>query len=311
MSNGKRVRWLRENRDGFFFDILRGSVYDGPGIRTTVFFKGCPLRCVWCHNPESWIAGPQLFYNREKCVDCLACTKICPTGAHKTEENRHAVRFELCIACGKCIEACSADALRIIGWKTSVDAVMEEIKKDTDFYKISGGGVTLSGGEPMMQTAVTLELLKKCKGCGIHTCVETCGYSQQQDYEAILPFVDLVLFDYKLTGSAMHKRHTGVDNELVLKNLDFLYGRGAQILLRCPVIPGINDTREHFRGIAGISRKYPGIKGIEILPYHNMGVSKRAGLGLPLELEELKTTAREKAQGWRNILNELGCLNLI
>jgi glycyl-radical enzyme activating protein len=297
---------LSENRNGIFFDILRGSIHDGPGIRTTVFFKGCPLRCIWCHNPESWIAEPQLFFNAEKCVNCLACMKVCPTGAHKTIENRHAVRFELCMACGKCVDACNNDALRIIGYKMDVDSVFEEIKKDMDFYNISGGGVTLSGGEPLMQMAVSFDLLKKCRGNGIHTCVETCGYLQKQNYEAILPFVDTFLFDYKITGSLNHKSYTGADNELILENLDFLHAHGSQIILRCPIIPGINDTEEHFRGIVDISSKYPGIRGVEILPYHNLGISKRAGLGLPVKLEDLKTVTKEKELEWRKILNDFG-----
>lgn len=299
------------NRNGFFFDIMRGSVHDGPGIRTTVFFKGCPLRCMWCHNPESWIAEPQLFYNDEKCVGCLACTKVCPTGAQVSEGGRHSLRFELCIACGKCVDACDYEALRIIGYKVDAAAVFEEVKRDMDFYKVSGGGVTLSGGEPLMQTEVVLELLSKCKAEGIHTCVETCGYSQRQNYRAIIPYTDLFLFDYKVTGDSAHKKYTGVDDGLILSNLGFLCENGADIILRCPAIPGINDTQEHFGTIAEISRRYPEILGVEILPYHNLGISKRYGLGLLPELEELKTVAREQEQEWRSILRGLGCQKLI
>lgn len=302
---------MNRSRSGFFFDIMRGSVHDGPGIRTTVFFKGCPLRCRWCHNPESWIAKPQLFYNNEKCAGCLACARVCPTGAQWSEEGRHSLRFELCIACGKCVDACDYEALRMIGYKAGADAVFEEIKRDEDFYGISGGGVTLSGGEPLMQTAVALELLKKCKAAGIHTCIETCGYSQRRNYEAVMPFTDLFLFDCKITGSSAHKKYTGVGDGLILSSLEFLHENGAGILLRCPVIPGINDTEEHFRGIAEICRQYPKILGAELLPYHNLGVSKRYAMGLPPELEELKTATGEQKQEWRDVLKGLGCKKLI
>jgi len=295
---------------GQIFDIQRFSLHDGPGIRTTVFLKGCPLRCKWCHNPESWSSEPQLFFNSEKCVDCMECVRICPTGAHQISEEKHVVKFRLCIACGKCIKLCNYNALSIFGYEQDVDSIFNEIKQDKDFYDMSGGGVTLSGGEPMLQLKMTLELLKKCKENNINTCVETCGYVPRKSYKAVIPYVDTYLFDYKDTDCSRHKELTGVSNELILANLDYLYNQGADIILRCPMIPGINDTEEHFKGIAAIAAKYPLLRSIEILPYHNMGVSKGIGIGLSTEQLYLDTVKQEKIIEWNKILKQLNCTSV-
>lgn len=289
--------------------ILRASIHDGPGIRTTVFFKGCPLRCGWCHNPESWSSEPQLFFNRDKCVDCMACVGVCPTGAHQIEQDRHMVKFGLCIACGKCVEACYYEALSIFGQKLYVEAIFDEVKSDMDFYTMSGGGVTLSGGEPMLQPEAASELLKKCREAGIHTCIETCGYAPEKNYKKILPYVDTFLFDYKDTDSARHKKLTGVSNELILSNLDFLYKKNARIILRCPLIPSVNDTENHLKGIAELSKKYPLLEGIEIMPYHNLGISKGTGIGLEGRQLMLENTSRQTKDEWSCILKKFGCTN--
>lgn len=305
-----QVKTLESRNKGILFDIIRASIHDGPGIRTTVFLKGCHLRCIWCHNPESWYSEPQLFFNKDKCLDCFACVDVCPTGVHVVIENRHAVKFELCIACGKCIGACNYDALRIIGTKYDVDSIFEEIKQDKDFYDMSGGGVTLSGGEPLMQMNITLKLLKKCREAGIHTCVETCGHVPQKNYKAVMSYVDVFLFDYKCTDSGRHKELTGVTNELILSNLDYLYNSGVNIILRCPMVPGLNDTMDHFKAITAISNKYPLIKSIEILPFHNMGIPKGLGMGLPMDLIDKKTVTQDKKDEWLEKLNKLGCKNV-
>ncbi len=290
--------------------IMRGSLHDGPGIRTTVFFKGCPLRCMWCHNPESWTGQPQLFFNRDRCVDCMACVGVCPTGAHQTADNRHTVKFGLCIACGKCVEVCNYGALSIYGYRQGVKDIFDEVKNDMDFYKASGGGVTLSGGEPMLQPEAALELLKMCREAGIHTCLETCGYASWKHYEKLLPYTGIFLFDYKDTGSGRHKKLTGVDNGLILSNLELLYKKGAEIILRCPLIPGVNDTEDHLRGIAGLAEKYPRLMGIEIMPYHNMGVSKGAGIGLESGQLALENTNQETKDRWLDILKQSGSTNI-
>lgn len=301
---------LPNSKKGSIFNILRSSVYDGPGIRTTVFFKGCPLRCKWCHNPESWSSEPQLYFNREKCVDCMACVDVCPTGAHQINENKHIVKFGLCITCGKCINICHYDAVSIFGYEQDADGIFKEIERDRVFYDMSGGGVTLSGGEPMLQLKMVLELLKKCKENNINTCVETCGYVPQKSYKAVLPYIDTFLFDYKDTVSTRHREFTGVANELILSNLDYLYKQHADIILRCPMIPGINDTKEHFKGIADLANKYPLLRGIEILPYHNMGVSKGVGIGLNTQQLNMDTVKQEKINEWIERLNELKCTGI-
>jgi glycyl-radical enzyme activating protein len=292
---------------GMIFDILRGSIYDGPGVRTTVFFKGCALRCIWCHNPESWSTEPQLFYNQEKCVHCLACISYCPTGAQQASGGRHIVKFELCIACGKCIKACNFNALQITGYQFDANSILEEIKRDKNFYDTSGGGVTLSGGEPLLQKTIVWDLLKKCRENDIHTCVETSGFIQRGILKDILPLVDIFLFDYKCTDSRRHKELTGVPNDLILANLDYLYMQGAEIILRCPMVPGVNDSWEHLKGIAELEAKYPRLKGIEILSYHNMGVSKGNSIGATVKLQDIKTVDQAKKDEWAKTFHELNC----
>jgi len=212
-----------------------------------------------------------------------------------------------CTLCGKCVEVCNDSGLRMVGREMTSGEVLHEVMADFDFYKKSGGGMTLSGGEPMLQFDFSMEILKKCKELGVNTCVETSGEITSQKFSQIMPFVDIFLFDYKVTGLADHKRYTGVSNERILKNLDTAYHFAVPIILRCPIIPGVNDNELHFRAICDMDKKYPKLKGIEILPYHTMGNSKRISIGLDETLAELKTVSSEVAEKWVEQLKSYGC----
>lgn len=289
------------------FDIQRGSLHDGPGIRTTIFLKGCPLDCLWCHNPEATSSKRQLFFHYDKCTQCGDCTKVCPENVHQIIDNVHTIDYDKCNFCGKCVEACNYSALKIIGNEMSVEEVMKEVIRDIDFYENSGGGITLSGGEPLFRFSFSKDILSHCKELNIHTCVETSGFVSPHKFQQILPLVDVLLFDYKLTGSDAYKKYTGVSNQAILENLNAAYQFGISIILRCIVIPGINDTDEHFEAIAALEKKYPKLKSIEILPYHDMGNNKRTSIGRIGTLTSLKTVVPEVSQNWIKNLRKLGC----
>lgn len=247
------------------FDIQRNSYVDGPGIRTTVFFKGCNLRCKWCHNPESQSFEKQMMFYKDKCTGCGKCREVCPNHLKK------------CDFCGKCELYCPAEARKICGREYTSDEVLAEVIKDKAFYDNSGGGVTFSGGECMLQLDFLCEILKKCKSEGIHTAVDTAGNVPWKSFEKILPFTDLFLYDIKAFGAELHRKGTGVSNELILENLKNLSGR-ADIIVRIPVIGGYNDNDEEIRQIADFLKQIKIIKA-ELLPYHAMGEHKYTALG--------------------------------
>jgi glycyl-radical enzyme activating protein len=299
---------MQKKKDkGLVFDIQRASLYDGPGIRTTVFLKGCPLNCLWCHNPEGISGSAQLYYNGEKCVRCFNCVDACPKGIHHFSEGVHYFDSEECTLCGECVKGCNYAALKVVGVEMSVNEVLKEVLADVDFYQNSGGGITLSGGEPLFQFEFSRELLKQSKFAGINTCVETSGLVSSSRFEQILPLIDLLLFDYKITGTEQHKKYTGVDNDLILSNLDLAYRTGVPVILRCPIIPGVNDTPEHFRGIRGIDEKYPLLKGIELMPYHKMGTAKGETSGCYNQVQEWEPADQAMKDQWISKLNEMGC----
>ncbi len=249
------------------FDIQRNSFVDGPGIRTTVFFKGCNLKCKWCHNPESQAPKQEMMFYKDKCVGCGKCREVCP------------YHLEKCDFCGKCELYCAADARKICGREYKVDEVFSEVVKDKTFYDNSGGGVTFSGGECMLQIDFLCEMLEKCKENGIHTAVDTAGNVPWEYFERILKHTDLFLYDIKVFDNEKHKKYTGVGNELIFDNVKKLFECGASVWIRIPVISGVNDTEEEMRKIKEFLKAYSPPK-IELLPYHEMGGHKYDALNM-------------------------------
>ena len=265
------------------FNIQRFCVNDGPGIRTTVFLKGCGLDCAWCHNPESKCFERELMYADDLCIFCKGCEDVCENEVHIFENEVHKLVRENCTLCGKCERECPSEALEIAGKQMTVTEVFAEVMKDKAFYDNSGGGITVSGGEPLHQFEFTYELLKLAKQNGIHTCMETSGYADSDKILEIAEVTDLFLYDFKITDSTLHKKYTGVDNSKIKENLFVLDQNGKSIILRCPVIPEVNDTKEHFDGIAGVANSLKNIEEINIMPYHSIGISKYQRLGRSYE----------------------------
>jgi len=289
---------------GIIFNIQKFSIHDGPGIRTTVFLKGCPLHCLWCHNPESQEKKAEIMFMAEKCIGCGYCFRICPHACHVMKGGKHEFNRELCAQCGLCAKECYAQALEAVGKSMTVAEVMEEVAKDRPFYQTSGGGLTLSGGEPMMQPEFTAALLRAAKKEKINTALETCGYAPFDLYAALLDDVDLFLYDYKETDPELHKKFTGVDNALILENLITVDKREKKIILRCPIVPGLNDRVDHFAGIAATANRLKNIVEIQILPYHPLGESKSARLGKEYTLAGKPFAEKAAAQKWIKAIQE-------
>jgi len=261
---------------------MRFSTQDGPGIRTTVFFKGCPLSCWWCHNPESQRLQPELLYLEERCRHCGDCVTACPQ--HAIEQVDGTVRTSaLCRRCGQCTEACQSEARQIAGRRITVGELVAEIERDLVFFEESGGGVTLSGGEPLAQPRFVSALLGACRDRGIPTVLETCGYATSGVFLTVALAADMVLYDLKLMDPARHKHYTGVSNRQILANLEELLARGRKVIVRIPVMPGINDADDDIRQFAGYLAKLP-VTHVELLPYHHIGAGKYKRLGLPYRL---------------------------
>lgn len=293
------------------FDLQRFAVHDGPGIRTTIFTKGCPLRCVWCHNPESQMFRPQLRYLSARCISCEACTRVCPKDVHCfSEEMRHEVNFSACAVCGKCVETCPSGALEFYGQERDIDTLLEMVLRDRKFYETSGGGLTLSGGEPMAQFQGSLELLRKAHSANIHTCLDTCGLADPEKYLEILPWVDLFLYDYKLSSTQKHAQYTGHGNELILKNLRLLSEKGAQIILRCPIIPDINDDDAHLRGIAELAEELGGIREVNLMAYHDVAKGKTPQMGIKYAMKDTPSMTAERKQEVAQRLKAMGLKKL-
>ena len=250
---------------GTIFEIHRFSLNDGPGIRTTIFLKGCPLQCSWCHNYESQKAERQLYFDPSKCVKCGNCVELCPTKVHSISNGAHQINYDNCNLSGNCVEVCPEDALKIIGQEMAVEEVLAEVEKDRSYYERSHGGVTISGGEPMQQFAFLLDLVRALKHKNFHVCLDTSGYASKKLFQQIAPFIDLFHYDIKVFDDQVHQIHTGVKNDNILQNLDILARDKKQIVLRCPIIPGVNDKKKHFLQLAELASKYRSVIKIDLL----------------------------------------------
>jgi pyruvate formate lyase activating enzyme len=284
---------------GIVFNIQRFSIHDGPGIRTTVFMKGCSLRCFWCHNPEGLRPGAEVQYFPDRCIGDGECARLCVAGAHEFVEGRHIYHRDLCSTCGECVSFCYAEALELTGRRATADEVLAEVLRDRPFYESSGGGVTLSGGDPLLQPDFALALLQGCKREGVHTAIETAASCRWDDLELLLPFIDLVMMDLKLMDPQAHRAATGVTNERILANARKLAEQGTPLVIRVPVIPTVNATPDDIAAIATfvyelamVGRQYGHyVTGdpphLELLPFHRLAESKYRSLGQDYRVRDL------------------------
>lgn len=287
---------------GEIFEIKPFAIHDGDGIRTTVFFKGCPLRCKWCHNPEGLKRGPQLAFYANHCINCGRCAKVCPTGAHIQGENGHIFRREKCVACGMCIPVCR-NALRLYGYSVSVDELLPKLFEDKVFYDSSRGGVTLSGGEPLLQIDFVEKLLCRLKEEGVSTAVDTCGDVDKSAFERVLPYTDMFLFDLKAVDSNVHEYCTGRGNARILDNLAFLVNSGAKIEIRIPLVPEYND--EQIPKMKALLKEIGNIEKIKVLPYHEFVQSKYDALGYKYLAVDAKSPSAEKLKEVKSFFEDM------
>lgn len=292
--------------------IQKYSIHDGDGIRTTVFFKGCGLRCVWCHNPETQSYKKQPLYDKERCVGCRSCEMACPHKAIHEEDGKVVTDLMLCDACGTCTDYCNLNLREIVGKEYAVEELVKELKKDEMFYEQSGGGVTLSGGEVMTADMDYVErLCKKLVQFGITVTIDTCGYAPYENFEKILPYIDTFLYDIKTMDNEIHKKYMGAGNELILSNLERLNAAGARIYIRIPTIKEVNGTDQSMKDIiAYLLEKKIQAACVNLLPYHNTGSAKYAKLGGRYEGEELHAPNQEEMEHFVTLFKEAGFHNV-
>ncbi|GJM64457.1 glycyl-radical enzyme activating protein [Persicobacter diffluens] len=280
------------------FDIQRFSLTNGPGIRTTVFLKGCPLSCKWCHNPESQKMGQGISIDFDQCVSCGACASACEREAHPMVKGKHEFDQSSCQLDGHCVEACPKDVIKIWGNHQSIEEVMEVLLKDIDYYKNSDGGITFSGGEPMSQFPFLLEVCKRLHALGIAVCLDTSGQSSLGNFKKILPYISLIHFDIKSLDAQKHKEATGVVNHTILENLQWLGQQACPIVLRCPTIPEFNDSEEDIKALSELANSLPAVQTVDILPYHTMGIHKAEQLieAVPGQLQYQVPSQEDKSR---------------
>ena len=291
-------------------NIQKYSIHDGDGIRTTVFFKGCSLNCWWCHNPESQKFKKEVMFNREKCTNCLYCTKICSCNTKDGESGKVKYDRANCKICGKCLDYCVNNSREIIGSECSINDIMREIEKDTMFYESSFGGVTLSGGEVMLQDSdFIVSLLKKINKKGYNVAIDTCGYAPELNYENVLPYVDTFLYDIKTMDNEKHKKYMGKGNELILSNLKYLSENNANIYIRIPVIGTVNDDDKEMEEIIKFLKENICVKQVNLLPYHNIASSKYERLDMKYKGENFIIPSKERMKELQEIFIKNGFIN--
>jgi pyruvate formate lyase activating enzyme len=278
---------------GRVFNIQRFSLHDGPGIRTTVFLKGCTLACPWCHNPESIAAGPELAFFPDRCIACRRCFAACPTGALALVDKTRRYDRSLCRACGRCAKECYAEAIVLEGRDVAVEEVVAEVLRDRPFYENSGGGVTLSGGEPLVQAEFAAAILAACRASGVHTCLDTAAHVPWSAFETVLPHTDLVLLDLKLMDSERHRAATGAGNELILSNAHRLAAARCPIIVRVPIVAGWTDDETNLAAIADFLGNFAALDHVDLLPYHRFGEAKYQRLGREYRLKGAAPPSRE------------------
>ena len=284
-------------------DIKRFAVHDGPGIRTTFFLKGCPLKCIWCHNPEAIAFPPVMACYPHRCIDCGSCVPVCKSGAQIMADGKHQLLMEKCTACGACETECLGNALKLYGRSIDLDEAVSIALEDADFYRESGGGVTVSGGEPLMQSRFTLAFLKALKEQGIHTALDTCLFVQQEHLKQALAVTDIFLVDFKHPDPARHKELTGQGNEKIKENLEFLAANGAKIAIRIPFVPGCNSAQEEVEAAGKYLSRFQ-LEEIRLLPYHALARSKYAALQMPDTMPQVQPPTAAELESAAGILKK-------